>query len=46
MIMTKGKKIKVLKEKGIRFGEKDGAKVSLEHLKNYQITKLYSENCL
>lgn len=46
MIMTKGKMIKELKAKGIRSGEKDGAKVSLEHLKSYQVTKMYYTYCV
>lgn len=44
--MTKGKMIRSLKERGIRKGDKDGAMVSLEHLKVYQITKLYYEYCV
>lgn len=45
MIITKGKMIKELKTKGIRSGEKDGAKVQLEHLKSYQVTELYYTHC-
>lgn len=44
--MTKGKMIKALKEKGIRKGDKNGATVSLEHLKTYQIINLYCEYCV
>lgn len=42
-MMTKGKMCKALKENGIRKGEKNGALVSLEHLKTYQIIKMYAE---
>ena len=45
-MMTKGKMIRSLKEQGIRRGDKDGAMVSLEHLKTFQITKLYYEHCV
>lgn len=45
MIMTKGKMIKELKAKGVRSGDKDGAKVSLEHLKTHQIVTLYYTHC-
>lgn len=44
-MMTKGKMCKELKANGIRVGEKDGAIVSLEHLKTYQIIKMYAEMC-
>ena len=40
----KGEMIKVLKAKGIRTGEKDGAIVKLEHLKTFAVTKLYYDN--
>lgn len=43
---TKGKMIKALKEKGIRSGDKNGAMVSLEHLKTYQIINLYYTYCI
>ena len=42
-MMTKGKMIKALKAKGVRKGDKDGAMVSLEHLKTFQIAKMYYE---
>lgn len=45
-MLTKGKMVKELKAKGIRKGDKDGAKVSLEHLKTYQIIKLYYQHCV
>ena len=45
MMMTKGKMIKELKAKGIRSGEKNGAKVQLEHLKSFQVTELYYAHC-
>ena len=45
MLMTKGRMIKELKAKGIRYGEKDGAKVQLEHLKTFHVTKLYYTYC-
>lgn len=41
--MTKGEMCKVLKANGIRKGDKDGSFVSLEHLKTYQIIKMYAE---
>ena len=45
-MLTKGKMIKELKEKvGIRYGDKNGAKVKLEHLKDYQIINMYYEHC-
>lgn len=43
--MTKGKMIKMLKEKGIRKGDKNGATVQLEHLKTHEIVKLYYTHC-
>ena len=42
-MLTKGQMIKALKAKGIRAGEKDGAIVTLEHLKTFAVTKLYYE---
>ena len=42
--MTKGKMITALKKKGIRKGDKNGAVVPLEHLKTYQVTKMYYEH--
>ena len=42
--MTKGEMTKALKEKGIRSGDKNGATVSLEHLKTFEIIKLYYEH--
>lgn len=42
-MLTKGQMIKILKAKGIRAGEKDGAIVKLEHLKTFAVTKLYYE---
>lgn len=45
MLMTKGKMIRELKKVGIRRGEKCGATVSLEHLKTFDIIKLYNEHC-
>lgn len=44
-ILTKGEMIKQLKKNGIRTGDKNGAKVSLEHLKTWAICNLYFENC-
>ena len=43
--MGKGKMIKELKAKGIRRGEKNGAVVKLEHLKTFDIIRLWSEHC-
>lgn len=45
-MLTKGFMVKALKEKGIRKGDKDGATVSLEHLKTYQIINMYYEYCV
>lgn len=45
-MQTKGKMIKALKAAGIRKGEKEGAFVSLEHLKTNEVTKLYYTNCV
>ena len=43
-MLTKGKMIKELKLRGIRKGKTDdGRDVGLEHLKTFQITKLYFE---
>jgi hypothetical protein len=45
-MLTKGKMIKQLKEKaGIRYGNKNGAIVKLEHLKSAQIAVMYYEHC-
>jgi hypothetical protein len=44
-MMTKGKMISALKKAGVRSGDKDGAMVSLEHLKTFQVIKLYYEYC-
>ena len=46
-MLTKGKMIKALKSQAnIRWGDKNGAKVKLEHLKTYQIIALYFEHCV
>ena len=45
-MMTKGKMITALKKAGIRTGDKDGAMVQLEHLKTFQVIKLYYEYCI
>lgn len=45
-MLTKGKMVKELKALGIRKGDKDGATVSLEHLKTYQIINMYYEYCV
>ena len=45
-MLTKGKMIKALKATGVRRGEKDGALVSLEHLKTCDVIKLYYDNCV
>ena len=44
-MLTKGQMIKSLKEVGIRKGDKDGATVSLEHLKTHQVINLYYQYC-
>lgn len=45
-MMTKGKMITALKEIGIRKGDKNGATVSLEHLKTHQVINLYYKHCV
>ena len=45
-MLTKGKMITALKKAGIRKGEKNGAFVSLEHLKTTEVIKLYYDNCV
>ena len=45
-MISKGKMIKSLKEHGIRKGDKNGATVSLEHLKTYQVINLYYKHCV
>ena len=42
----KRKYIKALKNAGIRYADKDGAKVQIKHLKLYQVINLYYENGL
>ena len=44
-MLTKGSMIKALKQHGIRKGDKNGAEVSLEHLKTFQVIKLYYQYC-
>ena len=44
-MLTKGKMITELKKNGIRSGDKNGAKVKLEHLKSFQITTMYYQYC-
>ena len=44
-MLTKGKMIKQLKQQGIRSGDKNGAKVKLEHLKIPEVTKMYFTYC-
>lgn len=44
-MLTKGKMITVLKKHGIRFGDKNGAKVKIEHLKTAQVINLYFQYC-
>ena len=45
-MLTKGKMITALKKAGIRTGDKNGAKVKLEHLKSFAITELYYQYCV
>ena len=45
-MLTKGKMISALKKAGIRKGDKNGATVTLEHLKSYQITNMYYQYCV
>ena len=44
-MLTKGKMITALKKAGIRSGDKNGARVKLEHLKSFAITELYYQYC-
>lgn len=44
-MLSKGKMISELKKNGIRKGDKNGATVSLEHLKTFQIIDLYYKYC-
>ena len=44
-MLTKGKMVVILKKNGIRFGDKNGAKVKLEHLKTPQVIDLYYKHC-
>lgn len=44
-MITKGFMIRELKKAGIRTGDKNGAKVKLEHLKAFAITELYYQYC-
>ena len=44
-MLTKGKMILALKKAGIRKGDKNGAMVSLEHLKMFKIIELYYQYC-
>lgn len=45
-MLTKGKMVVELKKSGIRTGDKNGARVKLEHLKSYAITELYYQHCV
>lgn len=44
-MLSKGKMISELKKAGIRTGDKNGARVKLEHLKSFAITELYYQYC-
>lgn len=44
-MLTKGKMVRELKKNGIRFGDKNGSKVKIEHLKSFAITELYYRHC-
>ena len=44
-MLSKGKMISALKKAGIRRGDKNGSIVPLEHLKAYQVIKLYYQYC-
>lgn len=44
-MLTKGKMITALKKVGIRFGDKNGSRVRLEHLKSFQIITMYYQYC-
>lgn len=45
-MLSKGFMTKELKKRGIRRGDKNGAMVSLEHLKMPEVTKLYYQYCV
>ena len=40
MLSIKSKMIKKLRANGVYFGDKNGAKVRLEHMKEYQLVNL------
>ena len=42
---TKGKMVVALKKKGVRFGDKNGSTVKIEHLKTPQVVDLYYKHC-
>lgn len=44
-MLTKGEMVRELKKAGIRFGDKNGAKVKVEHLKSFQIITMYYQYC-
>ena len=44
-MLTKGFMMKELRKAGIRTGDKGGAMVQLEHLKTFEIIKLYYQHC-
>ena len=45
-MLTKGKMVKALKRAGIRQGDKNEVRVSLEHLKTSDVAKLYYKYCV
>jgi hypothetical protein len=44
-MLTKGAMVNTLKKNGIRTGDKNGAKVKLEHMKTPDLAKLYFTYC-
>lgn len=45
-MLTKGKMVVILKKNGVRFGDKHGARVKIEHLQTPQIINLYYQHCI
>lgn len=45
LVHTKGKLIKDLHEVGVRYADKNGSNVQLEHLKYCDVVKLWADKC-
>ena len=44
-MLTKGFMMRELKKVGVRKGDKNGLTVQLEHLKSFEVSKLYHQYC-